>query len=230
MEPMFSEDITDRQAEAVAFLMAHLGSDVDHMHYIKFEQYYSDLHAVDIAIFEPTKYFDAYVAMTAGLSDYKFNKNFKRSELVMVLPKTWKPIFEKEEYSWPIQLLLDVAHGVIDNNNGTMPGHVYICNNDEGEYAKASNAIGGILSLPEEFPIELFEFKGDDCYVRFMQVIPISSDDLARIEEIGPAKFIEFNLHDSEGPQMRVKLKQKTVAGIDKIIKQNEEALKTKKK
>ena len=76
MEPYFRKDITDRQAEVVGFFMASLGSDAKRIHYIKSEEYYSDLYPIDIAVFEPTKYFDYYVAITSGLSNYRFDNNF----------------------------------------------------------------------------------------------------------------------------------------------------------
>lgn len=230
MEPYFRKDITDRQAQVVSFFMAALDSDEDRIHYIKSEEYFSDLYPIDIAVFEPTKYFDYYVAMTAGLSNYRFDSNFARSELVMVLPKTWKPIFDKEEYYWPLQILLDVAYGVVQNNMGTMLGQVYLPRQNEKPYTSYSDAIGGILTLPEMFPIEMYDVEIENSYTRFLQVVPISKKDLEKIEEIGPNKFIEYDLHDSEGPQIAVKLQEKPLAGIDRIIKQNEETLKNKKK
>lgn len=229
MEPYFRKEITDRQAEVVAFFMTHLGSDADHFHYIKSEEYYSDLYAIDLVIFEPTKYFDYYVAVTAGLSDYRFDKNFARSELLMVLPKTWKPIFDKEEFYWPLQILLDVAYGVVENKMGTAFAQVYLPRQNENPYTTYSDAIGGILTMPEMFPIEMYDAEIENSFTRFLQVVPISQNDLSKIEEIGPAKFVEFDLHDSDGPQMVVKIKEKPLAGIDRIIKQNEDSLKSKK-
>ena len=229
MEPYFRKEITDRQAEVIAFFMTHLGSDPDHIHYIKSEEYYSDLYAIDLAIYEPTKYFDYYVAHTVGLSDYRFDTNFKRSELLMILPNTWKPIFDKEEYYWPLQLLLDVAYGVVENKMGTMIGQVYLPRHDGKTYSQYTDAFGGILTLAEDLPIELYDAEIEGTYTRFLQVVPVSLDDVSKIEEIGPSKFIEFNLHDSEGPQMVVKLKEKPLAGIDRIIKQNEDSLKGRK-
>ena len=230
MEPYFRKEITDRQAEVVAFFMTHLGSDPEHFHYIKSEEYYSDLYAIDLAVFEPTKYFDYYVAVTAGLSDYRFDKNFSRSELLMVLPKTWKPIFDKEEFYWPLQILLDVAYGVVENKMGTAFAQVYLPRQNEKPYTTYSDAIGGILTMPEMFPIEMYDVEIENSFTRFLQVVPISKNDLSKIEEIGPAKFVEFDLHDSDGPQMVVKIKEKPLVGIDRIIKQNEDALKNKKR
>lgn len=230
MEPYFRKELTERQSEVAAFFMKCLGSDVDHMHYIKSQEYYTDYFPIDLIIYEPTEFFDGYVAITAGLSDYRFDKFFGRSELLMVLPKNWKPVFDKEEYYWPLKILLDVAYGVVENKQGTMIGQVYLPREDEDGYTNYSDAIGAILTLPEEFPIQMYEIEGENSYTRFLQVVPISKDDLSKIEENGPAKFIQYNLHDSEGPQMRVKIPEKPLAGIDKIIKQNEDSLKNKKK
>ena len=148
----------------------------------------------------------------------------------MVLPKTWKPIFDKEEFYWPLQILLDVAYGVVENKMGTAFAQVYLPRQNAEPYTKYSDAIGGILTMPEMFPIEMYDAEIENSFTRFLQVVPISQNDLSKIEDFGPAKFIEFDLHDSDGPQMVVKIKEKPLTGIDRIIKQNEDTLKSKKK
>ena len=229
MEPYFGKEITDIQAEILGFFMGHLGSDPDHMHYIKTEEYYTDLFAIDLAVFEPTKYFDYYVATTVGLSDYKFKRNFARSELIMILPKNWKPIFDKEEYYWPLKILLDLAYGLVQNNIGAAYGQVLLPRENEEPYSSYTDAVGGVLVVPEMLPVELYNAEVEGEYVWFPQVVPVSKNDLDKIELVGLDKFIEFDLHDSEGPQMVVKLQDKPLFGIDRIIKQNEDILKNKK-
>lgn len=229
MEPYFGKDITDRQAEITGFFLGNLGCDPDRMHYIKTEEYFADLYAIDVAVYEPTKYFDYYVATTVGLSDYRFNKNFARSELIMILPKNWKPIFDKEEYYWPLQILLDCAYGLVQNKMGGAYGQVLLPRENDTPYTSYSDAIGGITVVPEMLPVELYNAEVEGEFVWFLQVVPISKNDLEKIELVGLNKFVEFDLHDSEGPQMVVKLQEKPLFGIDKIIKQNEDILKNKK-
>ena len=49
---------------------------------------------------------------------------------------------------------------------------------------------------------------------------------MAKIDDVGPGKFVQFDLHDADGANFIVKLKEKKLEGIDKIIKENEDALK----
>ena len=228
LKPYFSEEISDRQAQVLVHIMANIGSSLEHMHYIKSEEYLSDIFPIDLAIYEPTEFVDNYVVQTVGLSSYYFTKNFARSELLMVLPKTWKPIFDREEYRWPLGLLLDIAYGMVENKQGPMIGQVYMPNENE-IVSPATDAVGGIITFAEHFPTELYEVKVNDTYTRFFQVVPVTKDDVEKIEENGAADFIKYNLHDSNGPQMVVKLKEKQPRGIDRLIKQNEDSLKGKK-
>jgi hypothetical protein len=227
LKPYFSEEISDRQAQVLAHIMANTGATFENLHYIKSEEYLSDIFPIDIAVHEPTEFVDYYIAHTVGLSSYYFTTNFARSELVMLLPKTWKPVFDREEYKWPLGLLLDIAYGIVENKVGPMIGQVYMPNGNE-IVSPATDAIGGIITLAEHFPIELYEVKINDTFTRFFQVVPITKDDAEKIEENGSIDFIKYNLHDSEGPQMVVKLKEKKPMGIDKLIKQNEDSLKSK--
>lgn len=230
-EPKFSEKLTVRQAAVLAHYIGTAGLESDNMHYIKSEKYSSDTFSVDIAVFEPMKDFNYYLISTVGLSDYWFDKNFARCELFMVLPPEWKPIFDKEEYFWAPQLLRDIAYNLIENYIGVAVGQVHVLTDSEKDatYSPFTDAIGGIITMPEMFPVEMSEEKIGETYTRFMQVVPVTKEDVLKIENMTPLKFIEFELHDSDGPQMVVKLKEKPVQGIDKIIKQNESVLKNKK-
>ena len=227
-KPIFAEELSDRQAQVLVHIMANIGSSPEHMHYIKSEEYLSDIFPIDLAIFEPTEFVDYYVAQTVGLSSYYFTENFARSELLMLLPKTWKPIFDREEYKWPLGLLLDIAYGMVENKVGPMIGQVYMPNGEE-IVSPATDAVGAIITLAEHLPMELYEVKVNDTYTRYFQVVPITKDDVEKIEEHGSTNFIRYNLHDSDGPQMVVKLKEKQPRGIDRLIKQNEDSLKGKK-
>lgn len=227
-KPYFAEEISDRQAEILGFIMGNIGASFEKLHYIKSEEFLSDIFPIDLAIHEPTEFVDYYVAHTVGLSSYYFTQNFARSELVMLLPKTWKPIFDREEYKWPLGLLLDIAYGMVENKVGPMIGQVYMPNGDE-IVSPATDAVGGIITFPEHFPIELYEVKVNDTYTRFFQVVPITKDDVEKIEEHGTGDFIKYSLHDSNGPQMVVKLKERQPRGIDRLIKQNEDSLKGKR-
>ena len=225
MNEFFSENLTDRQIKTLFHTMKFIGAKPEDIIYLKSEEYLEDIFPIDLAIFKPNENIDCYVMQTVGLSSYYFEKDVARSELIMVLPKTWKPDFYKNEYNWPRYLLLDIAYGAVENNRGTMVGQVYVPKEDN-MYEGSDDVIGGILVLPEDFDLMFCEEYIDETYTKFLQVVPITKDDLSKIEEVGPGKFIRYDLHDSDGALFTVKLKENKLYGIDKIIKQNEDSLK----
>ena len=227
-EPYFSEELTERQLAVILHYMQVTGATPDDMHYLKTEEYIGDLFPVDLIVFEPTANFKYYTIATVGLSEYKFSNNFARSELMMVLPLNWKPIFDKEEYYWAPQLLKDVAYCIVDRKQGVNIGQVYLLENPNGDakYSDYTDAIGTIVTLPEMFPLSMFERQIGETFTRFFQVVPVNKDDVQKMDEVGPLQFIQFNLHDSEGPLMVAKVKEKQAEGIDRLIQQNESALK----
>jgi len=227
-EHYFSEQLSERQLSVVLHYMDILGATPDNMHFLKTEEYIGDLFPVDLIVFEPTQKFKYYTVATVGLSEYRFNNNFARSELMMTLPLTWKPIFDKEEYYWAPQLLRDIAYCVVGRKQGVNIGQVYLLENpnEEAKYTEFSDAIGGIITLPEMYPLTMFEREIGESFTRFFQVVPVSKPDVQKMDEVGPLQFIQFDLHDSENPLMVVKLKEKQVEGIDRLIQQNETSLK----
>ena len=228
-EPYFSEELSDRQLKVVMHCFKVLGVTPDYLHYIKSEERIYDLFPVDVAVFEPAfEEFNYYVATTVGLSSYRFDNNFARSELLMVLPSTWKPNMDKEEYYWPLRMLQDIAYQLVENKVGVCPGQVFVLGgeDDKATYSKYTDAVGGIVTMPEMFPIEMFSEKIDETLTRYFQLVPVTNDDVKKIDEVGPKKFTEFELHDADGPTMVVKLKERQVEGIEKLVKQNEDSLK----
>ncbi len=229
MEPYFSKDLSERQIQVVAHTMNLIGAEPEGIAYFKAEEYIYDIFPIDIAVFAPTEVFDYYIIQTVGLSSYRFDKNFARSELLMVLPNTWNLEIEKESSVWPIKLLQDIAYSVVDNKEGVMVGSIYGPQSCE-RYTEYSDAVGGIITLAENFPLEMYEEKIGETYTRFFQVVPITKEDVSKIKEMGSAKFIKFDLHDSEGPQFVVNIENNAPVGIEKIITQNEKTLMGSKK
>lgn len=225
MDEYFADNLTDRQIQVVLHTMSFIGAKPEDVLYLKSEELLEDTFPIDLIIFKPNKNIDCYIMQTVGLSSYYFDKDIPRSELFMVLPNNWKPDFNKPEYNWPRLLLLDIAYGTVENNRGVMVGQVHLPKMDN-DYEGSPNIAGGIIVLPEDFSFEFCEDLIEETYTKFLQVVPISKDDLSKIEEVGPGKFIEYELHDSDGALFNVKLKEKQVQGIDRIIKQNENNLK----
>ena len=229
-EPKFAEELSERQVAVCMHYLKTLGLSPDEMQYIKTEIETFDIYPVDLAIFEPSEAFDYWVITTVGLSEYYFNENLARCELMMVVPKEWKPILDKEEHYWVVDMLRDIAYGIIDNKKGLIPNQLYLLADlGAGEtFCKSTDAVGAIVTLPEMLPFSFLEEKIDGSYTRFLQLVPVTADNVSKIEEVGPAKFIEFDLHDSDGPKMVVTLKEKQLQGIDKLVKQNEDSLNDK--
>ena len=230
-KPFFSEVLTDRQVAVINHYIEVMGFKLEDFHYIKSQEFMSDLFPVDIAIFGPTEDFNYYTITTVGLSQYKFPKFFARVELSMVMPITWKPIFGKKEYFWAPQLLLDIAYQIVENNFGVQIGQAYLFEGEkenELPYPEGTDAVGGIVCLPEMFPLNILEAEIEKTYTRFFQIMTLDKNAVSKLDEIGPQNYIRFELHDSSNPLMVVPVRDFKPQGIDKIIKKNEDSLKGK--
>ena len=228
MEPIFSKNFSDRQAEVVAHIMTCIGSSTDNMYMIKSQELYSDLYPIDIVVFEPTETCDFYTISTVGLSQYFFEKNFARSELMITISKDWKKIFNPQEFFWPISLLLDIAYGVVDNKMGVMPGQVYVPNDTDKELKRYTDKIGGIVTFAEDFPLDIYEAQIGETFTRFFQIVFLSKKDIDKIDDVGPKDFAKYELHSSDGQHFMLEMNEQMPKGIDRIIKQNESSLKKK--
>ena len=230
MEPYSFDDITDRQLKTLAHTLSTIGGTAEQVHYFKSEQSVYDLYPMDIAVIEPTEFFDYFVVTTMGLSAYKFPDEVARAELVMILPSEWKADFSKWEYFWPVKLMQDIAFGIIKNKVGVLPLKVFEMAGEDSPY-ETTNFIGGIVNFPELFPVEYIDEKIDYDYTRFYQIIPLTKKQMDKIKDIGASKFIQFDLHDAEGPLLNVEVpdvKKNAGKKIDKIISHNERSLKGK--
>lgn len=225
-KPNFSKDLSERKLAVVGHYAANLGVDPYSIHYVKTQELFTDIQTVDIAVFEPSKNFDYYIAITAGLSHFRFERDFARSELCAILPKTWKFVFDKEESYWILDLLRDIAYSMIENKRGANVGQVYLFDTQKyGSLSDYTDAVGAILTFPDMLPFEMYEVEIENTFTRYFQVVPITQTDLEKIETMGPIQFIQYELHDSEGPQTVVKLKEQPLTAIDKLVQRNEASL-----
>ncbi|NCB48215.1 MAG: suppressor of fused domain protein [Clostridia bacterium] len=229
MEPYSFDDITDRQLKTLAHTLSTIGGTAEQVHFFKSEQDWVNLFPVDIAIIEPTEIFEYFIVTTVGLSAFKFSDGTARAELIMLLPKDWKVNPSKQEYFWPVKLMKDIALSAVKNKVGVVPLQVYQI--QEEEPYETTKFIGGIVNLPELFPVEYIDEKIGVDYTRFYQVVPITKKQLDKINDIGSVKFIRFDLHDAEGPLLNVEVpdvKKNEGKKIDRIISHNERTLKGK--
>ncbi len=228
MEPFFSEYLTDRQVEVINHFIDIMGFELNDFRYLKSQEYLTDLFPVDVAIFAPTEKFNYYTITTCGLSQYLLNKYFNRIELCMVLPDTWKPNLDRKENMWAPEFLLDIAYQIVENKTGINIGQLFIMNTENGElpYPEGSDAVAGIVCLPEMLDIDIMEKEIEGSYTRFFQIMTVDKDGLSKLDEMSPVDYITYELHDSDKPLMVVPVKKVEAKGIDKIIRKNEDTLK----
>ncbi len=228
MDKYISKVLTERQEDVVAHIAGVGGFDLEQMQYIKSEEYFDDPSSIDIAIFAPTENFNYYLVSTVGLSSYQPDPKLARAEIFMLLPPTWKWDMEKEEYSWPVQMLRDVANGFVDDNKGV--GLYLLVKLADNVYSEGTDTVGGVLCFPEMNAIEFVEEKIGDTYTRFFDFVPLNKAQLAKIEDVGVKAFVEFDLHDADGPVGFVAQEPKIKKGsnIDKIIEHNTNSLNKK--
>lgn len=228
MDKYMSEKLTDRQEKVVMHIVNYGGFDLDEVEYIKSEQYFDDPSSIDFAIFYPTENFDYFLVSTVGLSSFQPDLSLARVELFMLLPPSWKWDLEKPEYSWPIDMLKDVALGFVENKKG-IPLYQVVQLAEES-YHDGTDAVGGVVCLPELNMIEFVEEKIDDTYTRFFNFVPLDKNQMSKVLDVGAKAFIEFDLHDADGPINFVAKEPQVKKGtnIDKIIEHNVNSLNTK--
>lgn len=226
LETYYSKELSERQIEVLVHYFNYFGVAPEEVHYIKTEEFYTDLFPIDIVVIEPNKKSEYYTIATVGLSSYKLDENFARSELLMAMPKNWKPNFDKEQYYWAPALLKDIAYAAVANKRAVKVGQVYLLNEEGKTYSPSTDAIGGIITIAEMYDFDIYEALIEKTYTKFFQVVPIDNNDYQKLETMGPMKFIQFELHDSENSLMVAKFKEKKVEGIDKLILHNENKLK----
>ena len=183
-------------------------------------------YAIDIAIFPPTRLYNYYVATTVGLSCYQPDLEYDRCELFMALPASYKLDLSKKENSWPLELLHKLAYSLKNGKEVARIGQLYEL--FEKGHFKATDKTCGIVVLPEMFEEDMAQELIDIDYTRFFQFVPLSHDQLQKALDIGVNEFIEYDLHDTDGPDMVVDWKPKTNKKMDRIIEHNEKSLKGK--
>jgi len=230
MEPNISKDLSERQCAVIAHYVKVLNADVDRMRYLHCEKKIFEAFPVDIAIFEPNDTCDFYTIATVGLSSYRFNDS-ARGELVLSVPKTWKPNVEREEYYWVPEFLQDIALQLVWSKIPLSFGQVFEYEKgDMPGYSPFTDAAGGIIVFPEDYPLDMIEEEIENSFTRFFQLVILNQDDIDKVDEQGVKEFVKFELHDSEGPQFKVKFVEPKPDGIEKIIEHNEKILMDKNK
>ena len=229
MDKYLSNNLTDRQMAVMGHIINVGGFDVDDVEYIKNEEYFDDPSSIDIAIFSPTKDFNYYLVSTVGLSSFQPDKTLARAELFMILPPSWKFDPEKDEYNWPMEMLKKVASGLVENGKGV---NLYqVIQVSEDNFNKGTDSVGGVVCFPELNAIQFVEEKIEETYTRFFNFVPLNKAQISKIEDVGIKSFVEFDLHDADGPVNFVAKEPKIKKGsnIDRIIDHNVKSLNGKK-
>ncbi len=231
---MLSKEDIEMENERRSYVLEHtksyVGARDDQVHIFKTSANHDNLFPVDIAVFEPTVEFDGYVVSTVGLSEYRFSSEVARAELVMVLPTTYKMSFEKPEYGWVVNFMATMAQACIVDNVGVQIGQVYTFSKDGNPCFDGTDCISGFISFPEMFSLDFYEEKIGITYTHFLQVVPLNQNRLSKLREVGVEAFLDYDLHDAEGPLMFAPEPRKvqSQSAIDKIISHNEDNLNNK--
>lgn len=214
--------VDERKALVASHIIANLGATMDDAQILEAEGDLSFNTPIDLIVVKPHENFDYYVVSTVGLSDYYFNKGLARAELSIVLPKTWKIMLDKHEYAWPFEMLSDIAESVVNAGQGVAVGQVYTLSKP----TNSNTVYGGVVTFPEMMPLNFVEEKIGITYTRFFLVVPVSKEQLDKIDSVGIDDFIEYDLHDTDGPLMVAEYVKATNSTLDKIIAHNENSLK----
>ncbi len=228
MQPYSREKLTDRQLAVLDHIISFAGATADQVHYFTNRSPF-DIFPVDVAVVKPSEISPYFIVSTVGLSAYKPMNELARAELVILLPEGWKTDFAKMEYFWPVKMLQDISRGLINKDKGVFIEQLMEL--DEDDPYETTDFVGGIVTFPELMPLEFIEKKIDYDYTRFFELVPVTGKQVKKIGDIGADKFIQFDLHDADGPVLNVEVpdvKRNAGKKIDMIISHNERSLKGK--
>ena len=178
---------------------------------------------VDIVIMAPGEDFPYYTISTVGLSNYKFNPELARNELTIVMPENYSTNLGKKENAWPVMLLRELVCGAVANQVHFELNKIYLSSYKSDEL----DCIGGIVVIPELMNMDFIDEKIDFDYTRFFGLVPLTEEQINKAEDVGIKRFIEFDLHDINGPDMVTKYTPTQVnSKLQMIIDRNERNLK----
>ncbi len=221
----FCRYLNEVQQSVLAHFLECGGFDEDKIHYFKGSESADDLSSVDVIVFEPNEAFPFYLVTTAGLSAYQTSKDFAPAEICMILKKSWDNNFNEENNSWFIEFMFQLSKNIIDDKLPVYPGVVVDCNR-QNDYLKSKKIEGGIIVFPELFPYSFMEEKIGATYTRFFCAIPLNKTQIDKLQDVGVDSFMEYDLHDSNGPLHIISPVKKVVKPIDKLVKNNIDNLK----
>ncbi len=162
---------------------------------------------IDIICIKPTKDRDYYVLATCGMCQYVMEEpTTQLVELVMFLPADWRVEDKRDEWTWPVKLLINLAYTPFYTGQNISFGTVLTFTDDNEPFTKGTKNCGAIITFPENLPEEFFEVETDtDEIIRFFTAVPITKDDIEKMQENGLDKFIKFDLRNADGPDLIVK-------------------------
>ena len=218
------DSLSERKKKVLLHLEYELNSPLGNAEYIETEKGDFEVDSIDYVLMEPSEDFDYYYLSTVGLSRYQFD-NSSRCEIGIILPNTFDRKFSKEEGIWPLQLLSAVAFASVDNAMPIALMRMYqVAEENKKEFG---GNVGGVVVLPEYMNASFIEEKIEGTYTRFFVLVPVNSMELSKAQSIGIEKFVEYDLHDVDGPDFVADYDAPTVnTTLQKIIRHNERNLK----
>ncbi len=165
--------------------------------FVYHELYSPDIH-LDILVVPPSKENNYYKLITRGMGAYKMNvplqlKNYEmdRAELVIYLPSDWNMNFSKEENSWVIKLLKQIARLPIDEKSWIGFGHT-LSHNDVESYASNTKLSASILIDALDKNGKPLDFKlKSKGRINFYQVFPLYKEELEYKMKYGTEQLFE---------------------------------------
>ena len=151
------DGLSNRKKKVLLHLEKTLFSPLGNAQYIKTDKGEYDLDSVDFVLMEPSEEFDYFYLSTVGLSRYQFDFSFARSEIGIVLPKSFDRNLNKKENFWPLQLLSEIVFSSIDNILPITLNRIYLVTEEKRE--EFGENVGGVVTLPEIMDTSFIEEK-----------------------------------------------------------------------
>lgn len=178
---------------------------------------------VDYILLPPGDNYEYYTLSTVGLSAHSFNPHLALNELTILLPPSFEPNLKKEANAWPLSLIREVVHDAISHKVHFELNKIYHSSFESSE----TDCVGGIVTLPEMMDMDFLEEEIDGEYTRFFLFVPLNEKDILKAQDVGIARFVEFDLHDINGPVMTAPYSPPAInKKLQSIIAHNEKNLK----
>lgn len=160
---------------------------------------------IDIEHYLPTDEFPYHIFATVGMSAYKMKDvPHKRIELIMFLPRDWKTdeqSLKNDEWSWPINLLLNTACMPYQCNSCLSYAHTISYSDEFSPFADCTEMCCGLVTFPTYLDHGIFNLRYGILphkKVNFYCLTTITKEEFDKSLIMGRSEFIENELSKNE--------------------------------